>query len=310
MLASNIDEYQITYGTRLFNHLSISLGALQYFNASNAQLRAFYLHYSERLDLRCAVQEAIDPMAQQSHALFEYYHGQLTSVGLTKTLTQELDCLLPGIVAGGFYALNRLANAIDSGELNEIAWSLVCWRIHYLELGPITPAVDKPPTSILRNIAKRVGHFRFPAGNTCDRMKSVLTLLDYQNNDNQPENISLEILADATIKIYQMSGDFTMLHALTGTASLKALLPYFSDQELALRYFWQGCVVAYISTGSAAMTLVEPSTPMPWSDIFDFCCQSSNEHLIELCRACHQLDAILSHDRCHQVASKQVYFNR
>jgi len=310
MLATNIDEYQITYGTRLFNHLSISLGALQYFNASGAQLGAFYQHYSERLDLRCAQQEAIDPMAQQSHALFEYYHSQLTKLGVEQALNQELDSLLPGIVAGGFYAINRLANALGNGDLNEIAWSLVCWRVYYLELGPITPSVSKPPTSILRNIAKLVGHFRFPAGNTCDRMKSVLTLVDYQNNDHQPQKISLEILADATIKIYQMSGDFTMMHALTGTASLKVLLPYFSDEELALRYFWQGCVVAYISTGSAAMTIVEPSALIPWPDIFEFCCQSSNEHLIELCRACHQLDQILDHDRCHQVASKQVYFNR
>ncbi len=310
MLAKNIRDYQVTYGSRLFNHLSISLSALHYFDASEAQLKAFYASYIDRLSERCEQQETLDPISQQSAALFDDYKKQLTELGIEKTLTKELTRLIPGIVAGGFYAINRLASAISLDDIEEIAASLTCWRIYYLELGAITDSVDQTPTKILRQLAKVMGNFRFPPGNTCDRMKNILTLHDYQANQNQPVEISMEIIADATVKIYQMSGDFTMLHALTGSASLKSLLPYCEDQELALRYFWQAVVVAYLSTGGAPMTSVEKSPLLPWSEIFSFCHQSPNEHLIELCRACHQLDDILPHERCHQVASRQVFLNR
>lgn len=309
MLAKNINDYQVTYGARLFNHLSITLSALCYVDADSEHISAFYEQYIQRLDSRCSEQESSCPIAQQSAILFDYYRKNLDDKGVEQTLSVELQQLLPGIIAGGFYGLNRLASAIETQEKNEIAMALVCWRLYYLELGEITSSVSKPPTSILRNLAKVIGNFRFPAGNVCDRVRSVLTLHDYHHNDNQPEIISMTILADATIKAYQMSGDFTMLHALTGTASLNTILPYCSDKELALRYFWQACVAAYLSTGGAPMTVVEKSPLLPWQEIFTFCHQSPNEHLIELCRACHQLDSILEHDRCHQVASRQVFLN-
>jgi len=310
MLATNIKNYQVTYGNRLFNHLSISLSALTYLNASDDKIGDFYRQYSERLSEACQDDPTPDPLAQQWTALFARYQAQLTAQGIEATLENELPSLLPGIVAGGFYALNRLASAIETNDLNELAMALTCWRIYYLELGELTTHVHMPPTRILRHLAKVIGHFRFPAGNTIDRVKSVLTLHDYQCNDNQPSEISIEIVADATIKVYQMSGDFTMLHALTGSASLKTILPYCQDQEMALRYFWQAVVVAYLSTGGAPMTSLEKSPLIDWPDIFSFCHESPNEHLIELCRACHQLDAILAHDRCHQVASRQVFLNR
>lgn len=310
MLATNIRDYQVTYGSRLFNHLSISISALQYLNASEEQMKAFYARYIDRLNKRCEQQEALDPMSQQSAALFDCYKKQLTELGIEKTLARELESLIPGIVAGGFYAINRLASAISLNDIDEMAASLSCWRIYYLELGEITESLKQPPTKILRQLTKAMGNIRFPAGNICDRMKNVINLHDYQSSPNQPDKITIEIIADATIKIYQMSGDFTMLHALTGTASLKQLLPYCDNEERMLRYFWQAVVVAYLSTGGAPMTSVEKSPLIPWKEIFGFCHLSTNEHLIELCRACHLLDNILPHDRCHQVASRQVFLNR
>jgi len=310
MLATNIRDYQVTYGNRLFNHLSISLSALTYLDASEEQIISFYSHYIDRLSIREPQRQTYDPIAQQSAVLLEYYRTSLSEIGIEQTLKAELATLMPGIIAGGFYALNRLASAISLKDIDEIATSLTYWRVYYLELGEITSSLDMPPTKILRQLIKVIGHFRFPAGNTCDRVKSVSTLYDYQNSDNQPHEISLEIIADATVKIYQMTGDFTMLHALTATASLKVILPYCEEQELALRYFWQAVVVAYLSTGGAPMSSVEQSPLLPWAEIFSFCHQSPNEHLIELCRACHQLDELLTHQRCHQVASRQVFLNR
>ena len=310
MLAANIRDFQVTYGNRLFNHLSISISALHYLDASDAQLSSFYQHYTQRLIEQSAHQQIQNPIAQQSEALFIYYQSQLQQQGIEQTLRQELANLIPGIVAGGFYALNRLASGIELKNVEEIAAALTYWRIYYLDLGTIACVDKSPPTKILRQLAKVIGHIRFPAGNTCDRIKTVKLLEAFQMSAHQPIEISIEIVADATIKIYQMSGDFTMLHAFTGAAALRVILPFCQDEELALRYFWQAVVASYLSTGSAPMVPTEKSPLMPWTDIFSFCHQTNNECLIELCRACHQLDDLLAHDRCHQVASRQVLLHR
>jgi len=310
LLATNLTDFQVTYGNRLFNHLSISVGALTYLDANEQQIKNFYHHYTQRLEYQPEQVQHANPIAQQQLALFDLYRDKILKFGIEATLRHELTPLLPGIVAGGFYALNRLASAIALQDTDEVAISLTYWRMYYLELGEISQQVEMKPTKILRQLAKVMGNFRFPPGNTSDRIKSVLTLHDYQISANQPKDINIEIIADATVKVYQMSGDFTMLHALTGSASLKTILPYCGDPEMALRYFWQAVVVAYLSTGGASMSALEKSTLVPWAEIFSFCHDSPNEHLIELCRACHQLESILPHDRCHQIASRQVFLNR
>ncbi|WP_435274885.1 questin oxidase family protein [Psychrobium sp. nBUS_13] len=308
-IANTFQDYAVTYNHRLFNHFPMSIVALERFGASTEQLEAFREYYFERLvhmpSSQSDNQEELNEFAaieQQTELIL----SQLERDGIEETLKSSLPALLVGVGAGNFYAINRLAYAVNQNNQNDIAVSLALWETLHLPLGELGETVLKRPTSLLRNVSKCIGHIRFGAGNTTDRMTSVTTLIDYQTTPHQPEVIDFESIANAAATIYKMSGDFTMLHSVTACYSFNQLTKYIEDESLGLRYLWQAIVVAYLSAGSPAMTNVEKPELLPWPEIVEFCCGTHNEHLIELCYACRHLHELSGKEVFHQVAAHYV----
>jgi len=283
----------------------MTIALLEKLGASKQQLNSYNDYYCERL-VPC--DESLD--ADNELAEFEQqqtiYLTQLNDIGIENTLKLALPDLINGIGAGNFYALNRLATAIEQENIVEVAAALALWNILHLSLGELGEQSLKRPTSLLRHVSKKIGHIRFSAGNTTDRMHSVITLIDYQQTPHQPQYIDFLSIANATATIYKMSGDFTMLHSVTACWSLKTILPFVEDEILSLRYFWQAIVVAYLSAGSPAMTFVDKILLSPWPQIIDFCCQSNNEHLIDLCGGCYHLFQETELEIYQQIASRYV----
>lgn len=305
-IAHTFQNFSVTYSNRLFNHFPMTITSLEELGASTAQLQRYNDYYCERL---VSCENEIDDENNELTGLEQhqvFYLAQLNELGIKKTLEAELPSLINGIGAGNFYALNRLASGIKQENSQEIAMSLALWKTLHLDLGELGNDSLKRPTSLLRHVSKKIGHIRFSAGNTTDRMNSVITLVDYQQTPHQPQFIDFVTLANATATIYKMSGDFTMLHSVTGCWSLKTILPYVDDETTVLRYFWQATLVAYLSAGSPAMTFVDKISLSPWPQLIDFCCQSNNEHLIDLCYACHHLFQETELEIYHQIASRYV----
>jgi len=305
-IAHTFQEFSVTYNNRLFNHLPITIASLEKLGASEQQLISFNEYYCQRL-VPCD-----ETLVDEDNELSEFEHqqaiylAQLNDMGIEKTLQTVLPMLINGIGAGNFYALNRLATGIEQKNIQEIAAALALWNILHLALGELGEQSLKRPTSLLRHISKKIGNIRFSAGNTTDRMHSVITLIDFQQTPHQPQYIDFISIANAAATIYKMSGDFTMLHSVTACWSLKIVLPFVNDDVLALRYFWQAIVVAYLSAGSPAMTFVDKILLSPWPQIIDFCCQSNNEHLIDLCGGCYHLYQETELEIYQQIASRYV----
>lgn len=281
----------------------MTIASLEALGASNQQLQHYNDYYCERL---VSCEGDVDNELDGFDAQQAIYLTQLNDLGIKRTLEAELPSLINGIGAGNFYALNRLASGVKQDNIQEVAAALALWKILHLDLGELGEDCLKRPTSLLRHVSKKIGHIRFSAGNTTDRMDSVITLIDYQQTPHQPQFIDFLTIANATATIYKMSGDFTMLHCVTGCWSLKQILPFVEDETMALRYFWQATVVAYLSAGSPAMTFVDKITLSPWSQILEFCCQSNNEHLIDLCYACYYLFQTTELEIYQQIASRYV----
>lgn len=307
-LISCVKDYPITYARRLFNHLPMTLVALDEIGATSCQLQQFHQHYAQRLTFDQAKQ-LTNPLSQQFEVLQQQYLTELHQLGLEQTIKKALRHLFPGMLAGAFYGLTRLANALKTDNLEEISIALTCWHVHYLDVKGIKPLADKKPTNLLRNMAKVTVHYRFPAGNIVDRMESVLSLPYYHEIASQPKTISFDIVVAAVISTYYMTGDFTMHQCVVAVKALGELLPYYEEQELAVRYFWQASVIAYLSTGGIKMSPLEPVELIDWRDIKAFCCDCANEHLIQLCCACEQLYLQTGDINCHRVASRQVRLN-
>jgi len=309
-LISSIKDYQITYSRRLFNHLPMVLVALDQMQATPDQLQSSYVNYVERLAHRADVFSLSDPVGQQFEQIRQYYLNQLKQFGLEHTLKQALPRLIPGIAAGAFYCISRLASAIKSQDHQEVAIALTCWRLYYLDVEGIKATEDKKPLGLLRAATKIITHYRFPPGNTVDRIASVLLLPDYHEMASQPQQISFNILAKAVVSVYRMTGDFTLCQGVVAVNALRELLPYIDEPELALRYFWQALVLVYLSTGGVQMNAAEPAELIDWLKIREFCCDSDNEHLIEFCYACQLLHQQTGDINCHKAASRLIMLNR
>ncbi|NRA71905.1 MAG: DUF4243 domain-containing protein [Gammaproteobacteria bacterium] len=302
-------HYPVVYSRRLFNHLPMTLVALDEMGATKIQLKSSQQHYVQRFSITSSDDDR-NPIEQQFKNFQQLYLESLTEIGIDKTLAKTLPTLMPGVAAGSFYCMTRLASALKTKNLSEIAFALACWRVYYLDVGGIKGAVNKKPGSLLRTITKATSHYRFPAGNTVDRIANILAIPAYHEQKSQLQEINFDIVAIAVVSAYQMTGHFTLLQAIVAIKALGELLPYIDDKELALRYFWQALVLVYLSTGCVLMNANESVDLIPWQDIRSFCCDSPNEHLIELCCACEELTRITGNLNFHKVASRQVHFNR
>ena len=310
-------QYNVFYGDRLSNHLPMTLIALDRIGASQAQLDQFYQAYVGRL-------EPLDDKAPQPRSpsgdnppdfaggvdtatLLGYrddYLKQMDSIGLDATLQQSLPVLIPGMGSAGFHCLIRLSYAIQAQHLQEIAYALAYWRASYFPLGELRPRVDAKPMAVIRAMSNVVRRHRFGAGNIVDRMSEVVQLLALSDKDDQPKHLTMAMIADCALRVYQMTRDFTMLHGVTGSHALMVILPWCDDQELALRYFWQALLVAYLSTGASPMHPVNPTpVSVTWPQLLERCCHSHNDHQIKLCYSCWQLSQAFDNPRYLQVAA-------
>ena len=313
-IAHTLQYFTITYNNRLFNHYPMTIVSLEAFGATKMQLQSFTDYYSERLSpsTNKAINIEVNANDNNDYELDElqntiyFYKKELEINGIAHTLAIHLSLLIDGIGAGNFYAINRLASAVSQKNTHDIAVALALWKTLHIDLGELGGTCEKRPTSLLRHVSKLIGHIRFSAGNITDRMLSVTTLIDYQQTPHQPSAIDFKTIASAAATIYKMSGDFTMLHSVTACWSFYQLLPFIEDETKALRYLWQAIVVAYLSAGSPAMTITDKVILSPWVDILEFCCQSNNEHLIDLCRACQQLYEHTHEEIFHQLAARYV----
>ena len=287
--------YHILYGDRLANHLSMVLIALEKMGADPDSLTRFYQSYCKKLvpldrsDFK-EPSNLLDTLGQghQFNNHLSYFEQKIVEHGVDQTLTESLPFLLPGICASAFHALIRLAYAIEANDSGEVAYALAYWSSDYQTLGTLSSSIENTLPGILAEISPIGRNHTFGPGIIVDRMAEIAQLENYQRFVFQPTNITPEQLAQLAIKAYLLTGDFTLLHGVTGCHALRIIFPWVSHKELALRYFWQAFVVAYLSTGSISLEnkMIEAQRINGWDEIISKGCSSSNDHVIKIIYTC------------------------
>lgn len=146
-----------------------------------------------------------------------------------------------------------------------------------------------PAAEILPRLAEQYPLISLAPGNISDHMESVTQQRGWMETEFQPEQLGLEDIAGVAIKAYCGTKNFTLLHGVTGCHALRLVLPYCPDPENALRYFWQGLVIAYLSTGPKEIANAETKEdPAEWGEIRKMACKSEDDHVIKLCYSCWQ----------------------
>lgn len=292
-LLETTSRYHVQYGDRLANHLPMVLIALDKMGAGRKEMQHAFDRSIPHLRLRpgSPIKELKDvDLCRNRDELFpsalHYYEQQLKQHGIAACLQQELPSLLPGIATAAFHGLIRTAYGIDARHLEEVAMGLAYWNLDFHGLSSSAHRSPQPAAEILTEVATKFPDIALAPGNIADHMESVTRQAAWMDTVIQPQQLSLEDIANVALTAYLGTKDFTLLHGVTGCHALRLILPYCKDRELALRYFWQGLVIAYLSTGPKP---IKPSPRRTSEDIAqqqaairDKALRSDDDHVIKL----------------------------
>lgn len=309
--------YHVRYGDRLANHLPMVLIALDKMGASRGQLQHAFdrsvdhlerprFEFAEPLPERKTIADLRNREERFPSAQI-YYQRHLRQHGIAGALHRELPPLLPSIATAAFHGLIRTAYGIDAGHEQEVATGLAYWNMEYRELPASDDRLPTAAAKIPAKIAKRYPLISLAPGNISDHMAAVTRQKGWIETPIQPEQIGLQNIAEVALASYRGTGDFTLLHGVTGCHALRLILPFCEDPEMALRYFWSALVIAYLSTGPK--DIVEPkhsSHCVPtWNELLDRACQSDDDHVIKLCYSAWR-EAMHYGNDCYRLAADTV----
>lgn len=289
-------KYHVRYGDRLANHLPMVLIALDKMGASHKQMRRAFHRSVPHLErpqflppaphiaiADCRNREALFPSA------LRYYELQVKQHGIAECLRRELPPLLPAMATAAFHPLIRTAYGVDARHQEEVAAGLAYWNLEYRALPASGERTSAHAGEILPRLAERYPLISLAPGNIADHMFSVTQQRGWLDTPIQPEQLGLQDIARVAIAAYLGTGDFTLLHGVTGCHALRLLLPHCPEPETALRYFWAGLAIAYLSTGPKDIrAAAETPEPPDWKEIRKRACRSDDDHQIKLSYSCLQ----------------------
>lgn len=266
-----------TYRGYLANHLPMALVALDQLGADEATLAAFEAQH---------LLTHLEPIEQHPEfaAAVAALEARIAGEGADEVLRSELARLVSGLGSGAFHGAIRTAYALECGIPRELAHALAYWS-HAFEPLPQPPALDgrESPYDVLLAISRDARFKPRPGGkNIAERLQAAAARADFRVTVARVDGSRLtrDAIADAAIRVYAASGDFTMLHGVTGTHAFRVLAPFAADANFATAHLWQSLVAAYIGAGSpAAEGFGAPGSPaLAWDEIRARAVRCSDEH--------------------------------
>jgi hypothetical protein len=295
-----------TYRGYLANHLPMALVALDRMGADDAVLERF-----ERAHVATRLEPVADhPEFQRS---VETWAARLASEGTGVVLPDALGRLVAGLGSGAFHGAIRAAYALECGSERELAHALAYWDEAFQAL-PTPPPLTGHQTPYEALVAMsrdpRFAKQRFPGRNIVERSHaaaghSAFTGLVARVDASK---LSLASLAGALIRVYAASGDFTVLHGVTGTHAFRLLAPHATESRAALAHLWQAVVAAYLGAGSPAVEGwgLAGSDALSWAEIRERAIRCEDEHDVKLAYSCWQEGEHYGDDLYRRAASARV----
>jgi len=125
-----------------------------------------------------------------------------------------------------------------------------------------------------------------------------------------PRALDTAVLADALIKAYAATGDFTILHGVTGCHAFRLVAPHFESPPDALRNLWTAVVAAYMSCGSPPLETewnLRGSDRLAWNEIHRRAALCDDEHDVKFAYSCWREWQAYGNDLYRRAASARVH---
>ncbi|MCV2348962.1 questin oxidase family protein [Paucibacter sp. Y2R2-4] len=310
--------YPPEYDDQLSSHLPMALQALHSMGADEAQMQVFFELYIQRFQGRLA--------PAQGRALEDWrlalgrpecfadlrasFERQLATQGLDEVLSQALPTLLPGLTAVAFHGAIRVAHAVEGGDLSgaeqraELASALAYWASRWQRLpDAVAPARPEPLLS-LSDWSQQLQE-----GSRGWRSEAPLIFLRMMEASAQPlywdlaPRLPLRAdlralvadLASLALGYYLVSGNFTVLHMITGLRALRVLMAWLpsgvQDDPSVQHLLVQAFVAAYMAGRVQQRPSLESSLSdeeLNWPVLIRAALASSDDHAIKLVHACRE----------------------
>lgn len=303
-------QYHPLYGGGLATHLPMVLTALDLLKAPNKKLQSTFDNSLEGLEKIGCLANATPVNNIESYlgnrnsfrAYLQFFTLKLQQQSTLAVLKETLPRLISGVAASAFHALIRLAYAIEANCQSEIATALAYWCAEYQPFELNEKISNESAENILARLAPYGEKHQFLPGIIVDRMSEIGTLLKHNNSVIQPSIMNMTTLRELTITLFYLHENFTLLHTVTGCHALSIILPYFDDQQIAIKEFWKAIVVAYLSTGIGYQQQevhIEDAN-IDFSPIIKGALLSDDSHIIKLIYTC-----VSEYKRC----KNPLYYN-
>ena len=294
-------RYGGIYRGGLASHHPMAIWALGAMGASDADMDRFEAHYLRQLEpianAVVTIQEGDEAAHLGSPRAFPewvvYFSNAIARDGAGAVLRRWVDRFMPAVAAGAFHGAIRTAFALESDAKDELAHGLAYWAAAYgtLPLAP-EPAGSLSPHEVFAAIARdpAYGSMR-PAGRSIvDRTVAAARSSGFAAHaaSLDPEQLALDAVALALLRAYAASGDFTLLHGVTGTHAFRLLAPYTSDSGAALADLWAAAVAVYMGCGAPPVEgwALGDDDSLDWPAIHARAVKRDDEHDIKLAYSC------------------------
>lgn len=297
-------QWSAEFPYMLANHLPMILVAMQRMGADDRRLEEFCEIYR--------VQNGLVPVPEPKGAISRenwrdflgdreregdyrtFFQAEVGRLGATPTARLYLPLLFDGFAASAMHAFMRMAYATWTDNDEETAIALAYWAATYLDLGTgqgAAASTDDP----LGVLAYMYGPASFRHIVTeCDllwhNMRAVAAKPEFAPIHDMlaigPD--TMDRFARLSLALFAATGDFSLLHALTGTHWLRMMAPRSPDPAVPMRRFWQAIASLIPKIGFPDIPAAEQveewrRQKVPdWSEIFAEAVRHDDEHDLSL----------------------------
>lgn len=314
--AHGLDAFYRGY---LASHLPMALVALQGLGADDATIADAARRMAGQLEPlrppRASIARGDEARHLGESAAYPdwvgYFEASLAS-GAERVLHEWIDPLLTGVSGGAFHGAIRVAYAIESGVERELAHALAYWAAAWQPLGapPRCTGTCSPTEVLSRMAADPALAGRRPAGrNIAERTAAAAgdrALRDHVAATD-PARLDLDTIAAAVLRAFAGSGDFTVLHMVTGVHAARMLLPHATDPHAAMSDLWLALAAAFAGTGSPAFgDWASRGDAAGWDELRERATRCRDEHDIKIAYTCWREWQRTGDDLYRQTASARL----
>ncbi|MBF4798024.1 questin oxidase family protein [Aeromonas hydrophila] len=273
------------------NHCPMALHALHEMGANPRQLQQFFAHWQANHALPGGEQQQGDEEELQFVRLRQQLATRLADEGWLPAFGDLLEQGLSP-AGGAFHPLIRFACALENGHQGEQAAALAAWQCSPL----LVPAGQRAPVQdidgLLSALAQQWEGARWQGEWITERLRQVTDAPTWAGE--LPSGVSssdlLVQLADAALALYWQTGNFTVLHMVTGSRAAAIVASHLPApwQARWQTLMWQAVAAAYVTVGAPSLqTQAWPDTgKLSWQNVLARAVVSLDDHVIKLVHCC------------------------